>query len=68
MNRDQIMSELKMKAFPVRKLMEQAALIGADGIGRRLSVLAETDARMKGMGSLPADMELQLCIGRLLAE
>lgn len=67
MTRDQIMRELNMKLFPVKKLMEQAALLGADGIGRRLSVLAETDARMKGMGSLPADMELQLCIGRLLA-
>jgi DNA polymerase III subunit delta len=68
MSREAIMGELKMKAFPVRKLMEQAALLGSEGIGKRLSVLAETDARMKGMGSLPADMELQLCIGRLLAE
>jgi DNA polymerase-3 subunit delta len=66
MNRDQIAQELKMKLYPVKKLTEQAALLGTEGIGRRLSILAETDARMKGMGSLPADMELQLCIGRLL--
>ncbi len=68
MSREAIQGELKMKAFPVRKLVEQAALLGSDGIGRRLGVLADTDARMKGMGPLPAEMELQLCIGRMLAE
>ena len=67
LNRDAIQSELKMKAYPVRKLMEQSALLGPEGIARRLTVLAETDARMKGMGTLPAEMELQLCLGRLLA-
>ena len=56
-----------MKPYPVKKLMEQASLLGAEGIGSRLAVLAETDARMKGMGSLPAEMELHLCLGRLLA-
>jgi DNA polymerase-3 subunit delta len=66
-DRDAIQVELKIKAFPARKLLEQAALLGADGIARRLAVLAETDARMKGMGALPAEMELQLCLGRLLA-
>jgi hypothetical protein len=30
-------------------------------------VLADTDARMKGMGTLPIEMEFQLCLGRLLA-
>lgn len=67
LSREAIQAELKMKPFPVRKLMEQATLLGADGIGRRLAVLADTDARMKGMGALPAEMELQLCVGRLLA-
>jgi hypothetical protein len=57
-----------MKAFPVKKLIQQVAVLGADGVGRRLAVLADTDARMKGMGTLPADMELQLCLGRLLSE
>jgi hypothetical protein len=47
-------------------LMEQSSLLGTDGISRRLAVLAATDARMKGMGTLPAEMELQLCLGRLL--
>ncbi|MFH0917336.1 MAG: DNA polymerase III subunit delta [bacterium] len=67
MSREAIQAELKMKAFPVRKLVEQSALLGADGIAHRLAVLADTDARMKGLGALPAEMELQMCLGRLLA-
>ncbi len=67
LSREAIQTELKMKAFPTGKLMEQAALLGADGIARRLGVLADTDARMKGAGTLPTEMELQLCLGRMLA-
>ena len=67
MRQEAIQSELKMKPYPVRKLMEQAARLGSDGIARRLAVLAETDARMKGMGTLPDEVELQLCLGRLLS-
>jgi DNA polymerase III delta subunit len=66
-DRDAIQAEMKIKAFPARKLVEQAGRLGAEGIARRLAVLADTDARMKGMGTLPAEMELQLCLGRLLA-
>ncbi len=66
MGAEAIQVELKMKPYPVRKLMEQSALLGTDGIARRLAVLADTDARMKGMGNLPAEMELELCLGRLL--
>ncbi len=68
MSLEAIQTELKMKAYPVRKLTEQAALLGPEGIARRLRVLAAADARMKGMGPLPAEMELQLCLGRLLAD
>jgi DNA polymerase-3 subunit delta len=67
MKQEAIQTELKMKPYPVRKLVEQSALLGADGISRRLAVLADTDARMKGMGTLPDEMELQLCLGRLLS-
>jgi DNA polymerase-3 subunit delta len=67
MRQEAIQAELKMKAYPVRKLLEQSALLGSDGIARRLSVLADTDARMKGMGTLPDELELQLCLGRLLS-
>ncbi|MGI5939661.1 MAG: DNA polymerase III subunit delta [Thermoleophilia bacterium] len=63
-----IQAEMKLKPYPLKKLMQQAALLGSDGIARRLGILAETDARMKGMGSLPSDIELQLCLGRLLAD
>ena len=52
-DREAIQAELKMKAFPARKLVEQAGRLGAEGIARRLAVLADTDARMKGMGTLP---------------
>jgi DNA polymerase III subunit delta len=67
MRQEGIQTELKMKPYPVRKLMEQSALLGNDGIARRLAVLAETEARMKGMGNLPAEMELQMCLGKLLS-
>ena len=67
MKLEAIQTELKMKPYPARKLMEQADRLGPGGIGRRLSILAETDARMKGMGTLPDEVELQLCLGRLLS-
>jgi len=67
LNREAIQGEMKLKAFPARKLWEQAGRLGAEGIARRLAVLADTDARMKGMGNLPDEIELQLCLGRLLA-
>jgi DNA polymerase III subunit delta len=66
MKAEAIQTELKMKPYPVKKLLEQSALLGTDGITRRLAVLADTDARMKGMGNLPPEMELQLCLGKLL--
>jgi len=67
MRAEAIQAELKMKPYPVRKLMEQSALLSTDGIARRLAILAETDARMKGMGTLPDEMELQMCLGKLLS-
>jgi DNA polymerase III subunit delta len=66
MKQEAIQTELKMKPYPCRKLIDQAGLLSVDGIARRLAVLADTDARMKGMGTLPDEMELQLCLGRLL--
>ena len=67
MRAEAIQIELKMKPYPVRKLMEQSALLSTDGIARRLAILAESDARMKGMGTLPDEMELQMCLGKLLS-
>jgi DNA polymerase-3 subunit delta len=66
MKLEAIQSELKLKPYPARKLMEQATLLGTSGVSRRLAILAESDARLKGMGTLPDDVELQLCLGRLL--
>ena len=51
----------------MRKLIEQAERLGAQGIAGKMAVLADTDARMKGMGTLPNEVELQLCLGRLLS-
>lgn len=66
MKLEAIQAELKMKPYACRKLVDQAASLGTDGIARRLAILADTDARMKGMGTLPEEMELQMCLGRLL--
>lgn len=62
-----IQAELKLKPYPAKKLFEQATHLGSEGVARRLAVLAEADARLKGMSPLPEDVELQLCLGRLLA-
>jgi DNA polymerase-3 subunit delta len=66
MSQEAIQAELKLKPYPARKLLEQAARLGTDGVARRLAILAESDVRMKGGGTLPDDVELQLCLGRLL--
>jgi DNA polymerase-3 subunit delta len=62
-----IQEELKLKPYPAKKLFEQAAHLGSEGVARRLAILAEADARLKGMSPLPEEVELQLCLGRLLA-
>jgi len=67
MSREEIQAELKLKPFTTRKMMEQVTGLGLAGIELRLAVLAECDGRMKGLGTLPGEMELQLCLGRLLS-
>lgn len=67
MTKERIQSEVKVKPFVLRKLLEQSVLLGHTEISRRLSVLADTDARLRGAGSLPAEIELELCLGRLLS-
>ena len=64
---EQIREELGMKPFPGKKLVQQAAAFRADTARRALAILAAADGRMKGMGDLSAELELELCIGRLLA-
>jgi DNA polymerase-3 subunit delta len=64
---DQIREELGMKPFPGKKLVQQATAFSPDAARRALEILAAADGRMKGMGDLPAELELELCIGRLLA-
>lgn len=64
---EQIRAELGMKPFPAKKLVQQASAFHSDSARRAIGVLAGSDARMKGMGDLPAELELELCIGRLVA-
>lgn len=67
MSAAEVQAELKMKPFPARKIVQQAAAYDSRSIGRALGILTDADARMKGMGTLPAELELQVCLGRLLA-
>ncbi|MBC7292782.1 MAG: DNA polymerase III subunit delta [Thermoleophilia bacterium] len=63
---DAIQAELKLKPYALKKMLEQATRLGPEGIARCLAVLAETDVRLKGQGTLPEELELELCLGRLL--
>lgn len=62
-----VQAELKMKPYPAKKIAQQSTAYDARSIGRALGVLTEADARMKGKGTLPAELELEVCLGRLLA-
>lgn len=63
-----IQEELGLKPFPARKLVQQSGLYDAEGIRLAIALLAESDARLKGMGDLPDQLEFELCLGRLLAQ
>jgi DNA polymerase-3 subunit delta len=63
----QIQAELGLKPYPAKTVVQQADNYGVDSIGRAVGLLAETDARMKGKGNLPPELELELCLGRLVA-
>ena len=65
---------LSLHPYVARKLWPQAEAIGQVRARSIIGLLAETDARLKGMSplsSLPAGvgdrMELELCLGRILA-
>ena len=63
----QIQSELQLKPYPAKKLFKQAGNYSVGRVRAALGHLAETDARMKGQANIPAEFELELCLGRLLA-
>jgi len=63
----QAQTELGLRPYPAKKVVQQAEAYGVDSIGWAIGVLAETDARMKGKGNLPAELELEVCLGRLSA-
>ena len=63
-----IQGEIKMKPFAARKLMQQAQSYDAETMRRALGYLASTDAHLKGMGTLPPELEFELMLGRLLSK
>ena len=63
----QIQAELKVKPYAAKKLLQQSQRYSVETVTAALAVLADTDARLKGMGDLPEQVELELCVGSLLA-
>ncbi|GAB4246199.1 MAG: DNA polymerase III subunit delta [Thermoleophilia bacterium] len=64
---EQIKSEMGLKPYPAKKLFRQVQGYSPARVRAALGHLAETDARMKGKAATPAELELELCLGRLLA-
>ena len=62
----QIQQELKVKPYAAKKLLLQSQRYSVQTVSQALAVLADTDARLKGMGDLPEHLELELCLGSLL--
>ena len=56
-----------MKPFAARKLVLQAESYDTESMRRALGFLARADAHLKGMGTLPPELELELMLGRLLS-
>jgi len=63
-----IQGEIKMKPFAARKLMQQAQSYDSAAMRRALGHLASADAHLKGMGTLPPELEFELMLGRLLSK
>jgi len=57
-----------MKPFAARKLMQQAQSYDSAAMRRALGHLASADAHLKGMGTLPPELEFELMLGRLLSK
>lgn len=62
----QIQEELKLKPFPAKKLFQQAGAYTPESVSRALGHLADVEARLKGLGNLPPELELELCLGKLM--
>ncbi|MCX8033081.1 MAG: DNA polymerase III subunit delta [Thermoleophilia bacterium] len=61
-----LQSELGLHPFRLRKLLDQARSLGTSGIRTRLAALAEAETRIKGSSPLPAEIELERCLGSML--
>lgn len=67
MSPEQIQAEIPLKPFAARKLVQQAAAYSVESVRAAIGLLAEADARMKGMGDLPPELEFEICLGKMLA-
>jgi DNA polymerase-3 subunit delta len=52
-------------SFPARKALEQGRRLGATGISRAVTLLAEADLDVRGRSALPAETVLEVLVARL---
>ena len=63
---DEAAARLGMRSsFPARKALEQGRRLGATGISRAVTLLAETDLDVRGRSALPAETVLEVLVARL---
>jgi DNA polymerase-3 subunit delta len=63
---DEAASRLGMRsAFPARKVLEQGRRLGATGITRAVTLLADADLDIRGRSALPEETVLEVLVGRL---
>ena len=63
---EEIKENLGVHPFAAKKLLKQGKSFSPGSIREALGYLAETEVRMKGGGNLADDLELEMCLGRLL--
>jgi DNA polymerase III subunit delta len=63
---DEAAARLGMRSsFPARKALEQGRRLGATGISRAVTLLAEADLDVRGRSALPAETVLEVLVARL---
>lgn len=63
---EEIKKDLGVHPFAAKKLLKQGSSLDSGFIREALGFLAETEARMKGKGNLYPELELEMCVGRML--
>jgi DNA polymerase III subunit delta len=63
---DEAAARLGMRSsFPARKALEQGRRLGATGISRAVTLLAEADLDVRGRSALPSETVLEVLVARL---